>query len=256
MKWPSSLTIIRHGQSQYNILRDIKKKDPEYQKFVREFDRDHLSKQAQELAQIIRARYSGNMSDYDTPLTDEGRKQSQKVGLNILKHIPMPDVIFVSPYVRTQQTLDEMLQSMPKDFRVPVVVEDRIREQEHGLSSLYYDWRVFHTIHPEQKSLHDLQGEYWYQYPQGESVSMVRERIRSMLTMLIREYSEKHVWMVSHHLTKLSIRANLERLSPEEFIRIDEKEKPINCGITHYEGNPDVGTNGRLELTKYNLKLY
>ena len=85
---------------------------------------------------------------------------------------------------------------------------------------------------------------------------MVRDRIRSFNDMLIREYAEKDVWVISHHLTKLSFRASIERWSPEEFIRVDNEEKPVNCGVTIYGGNPKAGKDGKLELKHYNLKLY
>jgi broad specificity phosphatase PhoE len=134
--------------------------------------------------------------------------------------------------------------------------EDRIREQEHGLSLLYSDWRVFQTFHPEQRELYELLGPYWYQYPQGESTSMVRDRVRLFTNMLVREYSGKVVYLVSHHLTKLCIRANYERLTPEQFIDLDNHQKPINGGVTIYKGNPEVGTDGKLELIEYNKKLY
>jgi hypothetical protein len=54
----------------------------------------------------------------------------------------------------------------------------------------------------------------------------------------------------------LSFRANYERLPPEEFLRIDEEEKPLNCGVTLYQGDPKAGSNGRLVLDQYNVKLY
>lgn len=87
-------------------------------------------------------------------------------------------------------------------------------------------------------------------------ISMVHDRIRSFNDMLIREYAEKDVWVISHHLTKLSFRASIERWSPEEFIRVDNEEKPVNCGVTIYGGNPKAGKDGKLELKHYNLKLY
>ncbi len=115
---------------------------------------------------------------------------------------------------------------------------------------------MFHALNPDQKRLRDTMGPYWYQYPQGESVSMVRDRIRDVLSMIIREYAGQHVLMVTHHLTILSLRANLERLSPEEFIRLDNHEKPVNCGITIYRGEPKLGKNGKLVLESYNTCLW
>ena len=99
-------------------------------------------------------------------------------------------------------------------------------------------------------------GIFFFRYPQGESVLDVRDRTRDMNSMLIRECSGLHVWLVTHHLTILSYRANMERLSPQEFIRLDEHEKPVNCGITRYVGKPTEGRNGKLILDCYSRKFY
>ena len=84
----------------------------------------------------------------------------------------------------------------------------------------------------------------------------VRERLRSWVITLIRELANKNVMAVTHHLAILSIRANLERLSKEDFLRLDKEEKPINCGVTIYEGDKKAGSNGRLVLKAYNQKLH
>jgi broad specificity phosphatase PhoE len=257
MKWPKSITFIRHGESAYNILKSKKQADPEYQEFVKAFNRDHTSKKTRRLAKVISVRYQSKTSDAATPLTSAGIKQAFVTGSRIFEVAPTPHVVLISPYRRTNETHEQIaLGANLTPDSYPLVTDDRIREQEHGLSILYSDWRVFYTMHPDQKLLHDRQGPYWYQYPQGESVSMVRDRIRSFNDMLIREYAEKDVWVISHHLTKLSFRANIERWSPEEFIRVDNEEKPVNCGVTTYGCNPKAGKNGKLELQHYNLKLY
>lgn len=257
MKWPSNLVIIRHAQSAYNVLRERKEADPDYIKFKRFFKEDHRAPQTLSLAKLIRDRYALDCSDFETPLSELGREQARIMGSRILSRAPKPDVIYISPYMRTEDTFTEMVRGGFDPGGAKIVHgEDRIREQEHGLSLLYSDWRVFQTFHPEQKELYDLLGPYWYQYPQGESVSMVRDRIRQFDNMLVREHAGETVYAISHHLSKLCIRANRERLSPEDFIRLDRHEKPINCGVTIYRGNPDAGADGRLELAAYNLRLY
>ena len=257
MKWPKSITFIRHGQSEYNILKAKKEADPEYRKFVKAFNCDHTSAKTRRLAKNILNRYQSKTGDAETPLTSAGVQQAFVTGARIFEIAPTSHAVLISPYKRTIDTFDQIslgANMTPDSFLK--VIDDRIREQEHGLSILYSDWRVFYTMHPEQKLLHDKQGPYWYQYPQGESISMVRDRIRSFNDMLIREYAEKDVWVISHHLTKLSFRASIERWSPEEFIRVDNEEKPVNCGVTIYGGNPKAGKDGKLELKHYNLKLY
>jgi hypothetical protein len=57
-------------------------------------------------------------------------------------------------------------------------------------------------------------------------------------------------------LNILAARANLERWGAKEFLAMDHKEKPINCGVTTYEGQSELGRNGRLVLVAYNEKLY
>lgn len=256
MKWPRSITIIRHGQSIYNELLQKKKLDPEYEEFRKEYERGP-SKKLRAMARAMRKKYALNASDYKTPLSKNGRRQASVTGSKLLNvGIPTPDVLLVSPYLRAKETLEAMIDGGFFSRCDEGIIEDRIREQEHGLALLYSDWRVFQSLHPEQRELNELMGPYWYQYPQGESVSMVRERIRSFTNTLIREYANEHVMLITHHLTILSIRANFERLTPEEFIRLDNEEKPVNCGVTMYQGNPHVGSNGGLELLFYNKKLY
>jgi broad specificity phosphatase PhoE len=260
MKWPASITFIRHGQSAYNVLKEQKAMDPEYAEFKEAYRQDHESEAVRLLARRMTERYALKTSDYETDLSDAGKQQSLVTGRRLqegaIAAYRKPDVVLVSPYLRTRRTFDYMVEGGLDVAGAKIVFEDRIREQEHGLSLLYSDWRIFHIFHPEQKRLLDLLGPYWYPYPQGESVSQVRERIRSVTNTLVREYAEMNVMLVSHHLTKLAFRSIHERLSPEEFVRLDREEKPFNCGITIYHGNPDRGSNGKLKLKVYNETLY
>ncbi len=256
MKWPTELTLIRHGESVYNALRRQKERDPEYLEFQTLYRTDPQGDETRRLALIMKERYSTGTGDYETELTPAGIRQARVTGTRLSEYIALPDVVLYSPYLRTKETLKGLRNGWHDLQSVRVVEDDRIREQEHGLSLIYSDWRIFHTMHPEQRELRERQGSYWYQYPQGESVSMVRERVRSMLTTLSREYQGQRVLMVTHHLTILSIRATLERLTPEQFIALDEHEKPLNCGVTVYRGNPTAGKDGRLELKEYNQRLY
>jgi broad specificity phosphatase PhoE len=252
MKWPISITLVRHGQSVYNELRSIKQNDELWLRFRKLYEKDFNSPETRRLAEEVKEKFALRVSDSETPLSSQGVRQALLTGLNMKNHLSLPDVIFVSPYLRTKQTLKYMAKSWPELGSVKTIEEDRIREQEHGLSLLSNDWRVFHVLHPEQRALYDLLGMYYYQYPQGESVPQVRERIRSFTSTIIREWSEKRVLLITHHLTILSIRANFERLSSKDFIRLDKKETPKNCGATLFEGNPNAGMNGKLILKYYN----
>lgn len=256
MKWPRSITLIRHGQSEYNILKGRKEADPLYQEFKQAYEKNHTSTRAKFLAKEVMKKFALGVSDYGTKLTEEGAFQSMETGMGLREagH-PVPDVILCSPYLRTRKTLE----GIGRGWEINVthaIMDDRIREQEHGLSLLYNDWRVFHVFHPEQKGLRELLGAYYYPYPQGESAANVRDRVRLMTGTIIREYAGKDVLIVTHHLTILSILANFERMSPEQFLEMDHGNKPINCGVTLYEGDPTLGKNGKLVQRFYNKKFY
>jgi len=249
--------LIRHDTSAYNVLKDKKKNNPVYREFLKEWDKNPDSLICQALAAEIKSEWALGVGDSDTPLADAEGKQAFATGKALrTAHAEVPDVIYVSPYNRALATLKHITRGWPELGDVRVYEEERIREQEHGVSLLYNDWRVFHTLHPEQRALHKIEGPYWYRYPQGESVPDVRERNRSWISTLVREYSGKKVLAVTHHLNILAQRANFERFGAERFIHLDEKERPINCGVTLYTGYPSEGSNGRLKLTYYNKKLY
>lgn len=256
MKWPAELVVVRHGQSAYNDLKERKKIDPLYKEFLRSYETAWDSPETRELALKVKQRFALNVSDYDTPITELGTRQAEETGRRLQGLIALPDIVHVSPSLRTRETFESMKRTWPGLAGTEVVSEERIREKGHGLALLYNDFRLFHVFHPHEKLLRDLEGEYFYRFPNGECTPDVRERIRSWLGTLIREFAGMRVLAITHHLTILSLRANLERLSPEEFLRLDEKEKPINCGVTKYRGDPTQGKDGRLVLDFYNKKLY
>lgn len=255
MKWPSYVAFVRHDISAYNQLKITRGKNVDYQKFLELFEIDPTCQKTKMMAEEMSRVYSLGQGDHDTPLINDGA-QAKIVGKNLRNEIDTPDVIFVSPYLRTRETLNKIIEAWPELAKVKIVEDDRIREQEHGLASIYNDWKVFYSLYPEQKKLHDLSGDYWYRWPQGENVPDVRLRIKSWFDTLVRDYPEKKVLVVTHHLTILALRANLERYSAEDFINLNETNKPINVGVTLYKGDPKKGKDGKLILDFYNKKLY
>ncbi len=264
MKWPLTLTFIRHGESAYNSRVDHKHEDPDYQEFSTLFstefneakDIDWASPRLRGLARAILAKDTIPLNDYDTPLTETGRIQARRTGEQLATLAPLPDVVYVSTYLRTRQTLEMLKESWPALKTVKTVHDERIRELEHGLSTVYNDWRIYLVLNPEQGLLMKTEGDYAYRYLNGENKPDVRDRIRSFLATLLSEHAEENVLMVSHHLTLLSLRALLEHWSREEFIEVDRTDEPINCGFTLYRGRPELGQNGKIALDTYNKRLY
>lgn len=257
MKWPASVTFMRHDTSNYNVLAAKKKADPLYGRFMEAWNADRDSMQTRDLALEVKAKFALKMSDADTELADlEGRQAFETGEALAANGHPVPDIIYVSPYVRTKETLRHLTRGWTALEGVRVLRDERLREQEHGLANIYSDWRVFEAIHPEQRELRDLLGPYWYRYPNGENVPDVRERTRSWMSSAMRDFARKHVFVVTHHLTILSALCHLERLEADEFIRMDEHEKPINCGITIFRGYPEEGEQGKLRRVEYNTRHY
>ncbi len=255
MKWPNYIAFVRHDVSAYNQLKINRAKNSDYQKFLEYFEKDPTCSKTKVMAEEMSEIYRLTQGDHDTPLANNG-VQAKKAGKNLKNDIELPDVIYVSPYLRTRETLKKLIEGWPELVNVRVVEDERIREQEHGLYTIYNDWKVFYTLYPEQKRLHDISGDYWYRWPQGENVSDVRLRIKSWFDTIVRDYSGMNVLVVTHHLTILALRANLERLSADGFIDMNENDKPINAGVTLYRGDPLKGKNGKLILDYYNKKFY
>jgi len=256
IKWPLWMMLIRHDVSVYNELREKKQSLPLYQHFLAAWNRDKEAADTRALALEVYEKIALNMGDAKTPLAEAHGRRPFEVGQCLRRGGEVPDVIFVSPYDRTLATLEHLMRGWPELRKVKVFEEERIREQEHGLALLYNDWRIFETLHPEQRLLRRIEGVYWYRYPQGESMPDVRDRNRAWTNSVIRDFAGKRVLAVTHHLNILGIRANLERLSAKQFIEIDEHDKPINCGVTLYRCDPTQGTNGHLVLEYYNRRMY
>lgn len=256
MKWPTYLMMIRHDVSEYNVLKSQKEADPLYRFFARLFDSGHDGLLTRFLARQLWRKYSLNCSDAATPLVDIKAARACATGRRLRKEFSPPDVIFVSPYLRANGTLAGLTQGWPELKEVRRYIEERVREQEHGLSLIYNDWRIFQTLHPKQRRLYEQEGMYWYRYPQGENVPDVRQRNLLVINTITRDWAGQKVLIVCHHLNILAMRANLERLSAEDFIRLDKEERPINCGVTVYRGHPKLGQDGRLLLESYNQKCY
>ena len=256
MKWPAEIIFIRHGESAYNALKKKKESHPVYKEFRCAFEENPKGILTMGLAEKALEIFALPDGDNGTPLTDRGRCQARSTGAGMAAVFEKPDVIFVSPHVRTRDTLCGLVEGWPALAGAKTYEEVRIREQEHGVSLLYNDKYLFQAFHPEQVRLQAMEGRYWYRYPQGENVPDVQLRIGAWINTLIREFTGRRVLVVTHHLCILAIRATIERFGADEFLELDEKEKPLNCGVTVYRESPKKGRDGKLELVSYNKKYY
>lgn len=224
-KWPDLLVIVRHGQSERNVAKELAK------------------------TSNAGATWSDNLRDVDTPLTSLGVQQAVTTG-QFLRDKATFDVLFSSPYMRTLQTsqhISEQLTAVPR-----LVLEERIREIEFGcLDGLTHDG--VRQRYPEEWARREREGKYWYRPPGGESRPDVALRVHSFLGTLTRDYRQKNVLVVCHSVVVLIFRRLLERWDEARYMEVDREEDVLNCGITIYRYDAE---GRRLNLDCYNSVCY
>lgn len=248
MSGDTHVYCLRHAESKYQAKSEKKKRDLLYRRFKREFDIDPTSCMAYELAMAVWKKYGGN-DEVSIPLSARGREQAIYYGSRLYQHMPKPQAIIISTHDRTVETFECMRLGGLDIDGVDIIYTDQIREQEHGLQSMYGDWRVLQVLHPDEKDLRDRVGRYYYRFPEGESVEMVKDRAGPYVDGKAREYAGKVMLLVTHQLTKLALRTHFEQLSVFEFMDLQENDKPLNCGMMHHRRAAGAD---RFELVRYN----
>ena len=264
MKWPRRVTLVRHGHSGFNRIKEIQKQDPEYLKFVELFEKEMktekfpqwmnlwpdscVSPELLDMAKKMLAKYKLDYGNRETPLAELGWQQAQKLGALLKAKITLPDIILTSPYLRTRQTLWGAILGWPDLVNVKAENEPLVREIDTGISNLFGNWRIMETFFPEQRFLYLKEGEYDYRYPQGENIPEVEQRSRELSSKLIREFRGKDVLIFSHHITILSFVSTQARWTPEQFMESNEKNPIKNCSYTIFECDPKAGKSGQGKL--------
>jgi len=207
--WPARLWIARHGQSAGNVARD--------------------SAEAAGLALIdITTR------DADTPLSDLGQEQARAMGAWFAR-MPQderPNVVFTSPFVRSQQTALATLEALGLD-RSELRVDERLREKEFGILDRYTRHGIVSHF-PELAEQRALVGKFYFRPPGGESWCDVILRLRSVLEVLRRDHVADRVLIVAHQVIVNCFRYLLEHLDEATILEIDRKADVPNCSLTEY----------------------
>ena len=224
-KWPHRLVIVRHGQSERNVAKEIAK--------------------AGGLPEV----WTNNVRDLDTPLTPTGVQQAIATG-GFLRDSGDFDVIFSSPYMRALQTTQHIISQLRT---APLtVMEERIREIEFGVLDGLTSAGI-KARYPEEFARRQREGKYWYRPPGGESRPDVALRVHSFLGMLTRDYRQKHVLVVCHSVVVLIFRRLLERWDEAKYMEVDREDDVLNCSLTTYKFDP---TARKLVMDGYNSVCY
>ena len=215
--WPEKLWLVRHGQSQGNVARDLA-------------DEAGLH----EIAIDVR--------DVDVPLSELGKQQAEATGrwFAALPPNERPEVILSSPYLRARQTSEAICAAGGLSGPTKLVIDERLREREFGIFDRLTGVGI-RAKYPEESAHRTKLGKFYHRPPGGESWADVILRLRSAMNTINLHYCDRRVLIVCHQVVVLCMRYILEELTEEAILQIDKQAEILNCGICVYDFEPDAG---------------
>lgn len=203
----SGLWLLRHGQSQGNVIRASAAVDAE--------------------ALDIPDR------DMDVALSELGCRQAEAFGRWMGKRPEdeRPDAIVSSPYRRAVETAETMLGAAEMDLNV--ATDERLRERDLGMMDLLTT-KGFASRFPAEAAHRLRIGKFYYRPPGGESWVDVALRCRSLRDSIARTYAGKRVLIVTHEVVIIIFRYLLEGLSEHDALALSSEAAIPNCSLTSY----------------------
>ena len=210
----------------------------------------------------IDERAYGDTADWRIPLTNRGREQARNAGKKVASHIILPSnsnnnnpigstgsgsnniFFYVSPYLRTRQTLREILHEIPSDQILGIREDPRISEQQFG------NFQSHHTMQDNKATRSDF-GRFYYRFPEGgESGFDVYNRVSGFIGTLKRDSAEYYnddegqegdsttICIVTHGL---SLRLFLMRWFQYSVHEFERSYNPKNAAVIVLERDPIGG---------------
>lgn len=228
-RWPSVLWVVRHGQSAGNVARD-----------------------AADAAGDLRIALDHR--DVDVPLSALGEQQAQALGAWFAagEENGRPEIMLASPYVRAVQTAEIFRSAGGCAAEEKICIDERLREKEFGILDGLTRCGI-EAAHPDQAEFRLALGKFYHRPPGGESWCDVILRLRSLLDTVSLHYGGRRVMIVAHQVVVLCLRTIIENLGEAEILAIDSEGDVANCAITEYRFDADVGRDGNLVLSRYNV---
>ena len=203
----TGLWLLRHGQSQGNVIRAAAAQDAE--------------------ALDIPDR------DMDVPLSDLGRKQAEAFGswLGAQPADSLPEMILSSPYRRAVETAETM--QAAAQLNLTVSNDERLRERDLGMMDLL-TMKGFARRFPDEAAHRLRIGKFYYRPPGGESWVDVALRCRSIRDSIAREYAGRRVLLVTHEVVIIIFRYLMEDLDERGALALSTDAAIANCSLTTY----------------------
>jgi 2,3-bisphosphoglycerate-dependent phosphoglycerate mutase len=189
--------------------------------------------------------------DHNVPLTRWGYRQALEAGRVIASYLdglPSAELgklsVWYSPYLRTRQSKDALLEALPNALVEDVREDYLLREQDFGLFTEIYDHAEQKRKFPEEfekwARLRNNSGKFYARPPDGESRADVAQRVRLFLQTVMHEakHGRDNVIVVGHGVTNRAFEMNFLHHSVDWFERSDN---PGNADVTLIEGSLSEG---------------
>lgn len=236
---PKTLVIVRHAQSLWN-------------KYAETGRGKHL-----EVPEELKG-----IPDHKTPLSEEGREQAFITGVKLASLFGEFQTVYYSPWLRTTQTAELIVSGFGK--RAQKKMEKRffrnlfLTEQDFGYLDIGVgDPEEVKKLYAKFYKERYLIGKFYAKPPNGHSWHEECKDTHHFLDIIFRpnRHSQK-LLIVTHGVKKQTFRYHLERIDEEKLVELYEADKNKNCGVSHYEWNPSLGSGGRYELKFWNKIFY
>lgn len=214
MGWPKLLVLVRHAESEGNVL-----------------------------SQSERAKYETSTHAYK--LTERGQKQAEITGQFLRERFGKFNIYYVSYYRRSKETMAIMY----PDARV--YEDPRLAEGQRGIWNTMTEEQVRQKF-PEEIERKEREGLYHYRASGGENWPDIELRIHSFLGTLSRDYEDQHVLMVVHGHWLILFERLVHRFSIEEAVKRYHGAIKENASVTIYEGRM-VNSKSKLVLVEENI---
>ncbi len=200
------LILVRHGESEGNLA-------------------------AAEAERIAAETIAVPARDADVVLSARGREQAEALGAHLaeLDADDAPQSLWVSPYLRAQQTADIAVRTAGLDL--PLRLDERLRDRELGITDALTGLGVERRLPLEAERRRWL-GKFYYRPPGGESWADVALRVRSLLVDLDREEDGRRVLIVCHDAVISLVRYITERIPEAELLEHARLHPIPNAAIT------------------------
>lgn len=215
MSMPNKLVLIRHGQSEANIINK-KVRHGELKEFPESY---------------------AKTPDREFRLSDLGREQAKATGHYLKTTYPQGfDVIYVSDHIRARETA--ALACIEAGWHtVRIIIDPQLGER---------NWGKYHLISDEERQrilAHKHRDPLHAGMPDGESLLETRNRARVLLERISRQHTGRNVLVFSHGEYIEATWAEIEKMRTErqrEFFSGPEGDIK-NCQVIEFSSHPITG---------------